>query len=228
MTLVLAHRGYTARALENTLEAFGEARRLGADGVELDVRRSADGALVVHHDALVAGVGPLSELGARDLPSHVPLLTDTLGVCEGMLVNVEVKNSPGEPGYDPDQAVAVATASAIVDGGFADSVVVSSFNPASLDAVRGAEPALAVGWLIGPGADPLATLARAVDAGYQALHPFVSEATGPVVERAHGAGLAVHVWTVDTDADLHRMVALGVDAVITDRLPEALALVRGG
>src|SRR5581483_725792 len=97
MTAVFAHRGCTEGFVENTLEAFAEARRLGADGVELDVRLTADGALAVHHDAEIAGRGPLHELGVADLPAHVPLLADALGVCEGMVVNVEIKNAPHDP-----------------------------------------------------------------------------------------------------------------------------------
>jgi len=227
MTLVLAHRGATASATENTLEAFGEARRLGADGVELDVRRSADGALVVHHDAVIAGRGPVAGLAARELPPHVPLLPDVLAVCEGMLVNVEIKNAPGEPGYDADEGVSVATAATIVECGWADSVIVSSFNAASIDAVRIAEPRLAVGWLLGLDADPLGALGRAAEAGYRALHPFVTQVSTRLVEAAHDAGLAVNVWTVNPDDALREMVALGVDAVITDRLEEALVIAGG-
>jgi len=228
VTLVLAHRGYTGSAVENTLEAFAEARRLGADGVELDVRRSADGALVVHHDAVIPGAGAVAELGARELPPHVPLLPDALGVCEGMLVNVEIKNLPGDPGYDPDEAVSVATAATIVECGWADGVIVSSFNAPSIDAVRNAEPRLRVGWLLGPGADPAASVSPAAEAGYRALHPFVAQVNARLVDQAHAAGLAVNVWTVNPDSTLREMVGLGVDAVITDRLPEALVVARGG
>src|ERR1700761_3714211 len=100
MTAVFAHRGCTEGFTENTLEAFAEAKRLGADGVELDVRLTADGALVVHHDPLVAGIGPVAEVTVPQLPGHIPLLVDALAVCEGMVVNVEIKNGPGEPGHD--------------------------------------------------------------------------------------------------------------------------------
>jgi glycerophosphoryl diester phosphodiesterase len=228
VTLVLAHRGYTGSAGENTLAAFADARRLGADGVELDVRRSADGALVVHHDAVIADAGPVAELTARELPSHVPLLPDALAVCEGMVVNVEIKNSPGDAGYDPDEAVSVATAATIVECGWAEGVIVSSFNAPSIDAVRNAEPRLAVGWLLGLAADPAASVVRAAGAGYQALHPFVSQVTGALVAQAHDAGLTVNVWTVNPDQALREMVAFGVDAVITDRLEEALVIVGEG
>ena len=118
VTNVWAHRGCTEPAetapqgfTENTLEAFAEARRRGADGVELDVRLTADGGLAVHHDAEVPGLGPICELGVADLPAHVPLLADALGASEGMLVNVEIKNAPQDPGWDEGEAVAA------LDGG---------------------------------------------------------------------------------------------------------------
>src|SRR5271157_3260826 len=106
MTAVFAHRGCTEGFTENTLDAFSEARRLGADGVELDVRLTKDGALAVHHDAEIPGVGVVPDLGVSDLPPHVALLADVLAVCEGMTVNVEIKNAPQDPGWDPGEVVA--------------------------------------------------------------------------------------------------------------------------
>ncbi len=134
MTAVFAHRGCTEGFVENTLDAFAEARRLGADGVELDVRLTADGALAVHHDAEIPGLGVIAELGVADLPAHVPLLADVLAVCEGMVVNVEIKNAPQDPGWDPGEAVAALTAAAIEEAGWTDRVIVSSFQAA--DAAR--------------------------------------------------------------------------------------------
>ena len=101
MTAVYAHRGCTEGFTENTLDAFAEARRLGADGVELDVRLTADGALAVHHDAEIPGLGAIAALGVADLPAHVPLLPDVLAVCDGMVVNVEIKNAPQDHGVGP-------------------------------------------------------------------------------------------------------------------------------
>ena len=115
MTAVFAHRGCTEGFLENTVEAFAEARRLGADGVELDVRLTADGALAVHHDAVIADHGPVAELAVSQLPSHVPLLEDVLAVCDGMVVNVEIKNDPRDPGYDASESIAGVVASVLAE-----------------------------------------------------------------------------------------------------------------
>jgi glycerophosphoryl diester phosphodiesterase len=227
MTAVFAHRGCTQGFVENTIDAFAEARRVGADGVELDVRLSADGALVVHHDAEVPGLGPIAALGVADLPPHVPLLTDVLAVCEGMVVNVEIKNAPQDPGWDETEAVASLTAATIEEAGWTDRVLVSSFQVATLRAVQVADGRLALAALWGFAADPEPALAEAVASGFVAVHPFFTAVDAALVERAHAAGLAVNVWTVNAPEDLHAMVALGVDAVITDRLMAAVAIAGG-
>jgi len=227
VTAVYAHRGCTEGFSENTLDAFVEARRLGADGVELDVRLTADGALAVHHDAEIPGLGVIADLGVADLPAHVPLLADVLAVCDGMVVNVEIKNAPQDPGWDPTEAVAALTATAIEEAGWTDRVIVSSFQAATLMAVQAAEGRLALGALWGFAADPGPALAEATSAGFRAVHPFVASVTPELVARARSAGLAVNVWTVNAPDDLRAMVDLGVDTVITDRLRAALAAVGG-
>ncbi len=227
MTAVFAHRGCTEGFTENTLDAFAEARRVGADGVELDVRLTADGALAVHHDAEIPGLGAIAELGVADLPAHVPLLADVLAVCDGMVVNVEIKNAPQDPGWDAGEAVAALTAAAIDEAGWIDRVIVSSFQVTTLRAVQAADGRLALGALWGFGAEPGPALAQAAAAGFRAVHPFVTSVTPELVERAHGAGLAVNVWTVNSPDDLRAMVGLEVDTVITDRLRDALAVAGG-
>jgi glycerophosphoryl diester phosphodiesterase len=227
VTAVFAHRGITDGFVENTIEAFSEARRLGADGVELDVRQSADGALVVHHDAVIEGVGPICEIAVRDLPAHVPLLDAVLRACDGLVVNVEIKNDHDVPGsYDESGALGMAVVGAITELGWLERTIISSFDVLSIDTVRAAEPRAVVGWLLGAAVDPLSRLAQASARGYQAVHPFVAGVRPELVAQAHDAGLAVNVWTVNADADLAAMVALGVDAVITDRVAAALAIAR--
>lgn len=228
MTAVVAHRGCTEGFTENTIDAFMEARRLGADGVELDVRLTADGALAIHHDAEIPGLGTIDQLGVVDLPAHVPLLADVLAACEGMVVNVEIKNAPQDPGWDPTEAVAALTAAAIDEAGWTARVIVSSFQEATLRAVQAADGRLALGALWGFGAEVEPALAAAVEAGFGAVHPFVVSVTPELVARAHAMGLAVNVWTVNAPEDLRTMVAIGADTVITDRLDDALAAAAAG
>jgi glycerophosphoryl diester phosphodiesterase len=228
VTAVFAHRGCTEGFTENTLDAFVEARRLGADGVELDVRLTADGALAIHHDAEIPGIGTIDQLEVAELPAHVPLLADVLAVCEGMVVNVEIKNAPQDPGWDAGEAVAALTAAVIDEAGWTARVLVSSFQMATLRAVQAADGRLALGALWGFGTEVEAALAEVAEAGFSAVHPFVLSVTPELVGRAHAMGLAVNVWTVNAPDDLRAMVAAGVDTVITDRLGEALAAAGGG
>lgn len=228
MTAVFAHRGCTEGFLENTLDAFAEARRLGADGVELDVRLTADGALVVHHDAELPGVGAIAQAGVNDLPAHVPLLAEALAVCEGMVVNVEIKNDPGEPGWDAGEAVAALTAAAIEDAGWTRQVIVSSFQVSTLLAVQAADSRLPLGALWFLVDDPEQSLADAAASGFGAVHPFVTMVDERLVRWAHQRAMLVNAWTVNAAADLAHMVEVGVDAVITDRLHDALAVARRG
>lgn len=240
---VLAHRGGTGPWRENTLEAFAGALGAGAAGVELDVRRSADGTLVVHHDAEVAGAGLVHELRRDQLPEWVPSLEAALATCAGAVVNVEIKNAPTEPGYEASQQVATDVADFLAALGTGPdprpaAVIVSSFWPDSLGAVRAADEfagrddsvpgatalgATALGLLVHPAFDALAALDRAVGLGCAALHPHHSQVSPDLVERAHGLDVAVVTWTVNSPADLDAVVGAGADAVITDSVAETLA-----
>jgi glycerophosphoryl diester phosphodiesterase len=230
---VLAHRGGIGAWRENTLEAFAGALQLGADGVELDVRRTSDGALVIHHDAEIPGTGAIHELEAADLPAWVPGLDQALESCAGAVVNVEVKNAPVEPGFDPSERVAVQvaaalSASAVSPGRAPAHVIVSSFWPATLEAVRRAGPEIAVGLLVHPLFDASQWADEAAALGCAALHPFHAQVTRELVEQAHDLGMSVLTWTVNERDDLASVAAAGVDGVITDHVTEAReALGRG-
>jgi glycerophosphoryl diester phosphodiesterase len=225
---VQAHRGSPDAAngiRENTLEAFFRARRVGADGVELDVRMTSDGGLAIHHDPVIRGVGTICELTAGELPGSVPLLSDALEACEGVIVNIEIKNLPGEPGFDPTERVAREVADLVVATGWASSVVISSFWPDTLDAVRNSHADLATGLLLASWFDPLEGITAATGRGCTALHPHVDLVTMALVDRAHEAGLSVAAWTANDRSQLEAMDAAGVDTVITDDVALALATI---
>jgi len=114
---VIAHRGACRRAPENTVAAFELARELGSDWVELDVRRTADGALAVHHDAALADGRLIVDLAASDLPPDVPGLGAALDACRGMGVNIEIKNAPVDADFDPDRTLAGDVVALLADRG---------------------------------------------------------------------------------------------------------------
>jgi len=202
--------------VENSLEAFARSRRLGADGVELDVRLTADRELAVHHDSEIHGIGPVHEVRARDLSPGIPLLAEALEACAHMVVNIEVKNLPTEAAFDPGEHAARMVVDLLESSGRAPSVIVSSFWSGALEAVRERGADVATGLLVAPGFDPGRSLADAIRLGCAALHlPFglVGRAT---VDAAHDAGLAVAAWTVSDRDGLELVRSAGVDTVITD------------
>jgi glycerophosphoryl diester phosphodiesterase len=229
---VLGHRGGNGPWHENSLDAFTAALRAGADGVELDVRRSVDGELVVLHDAEVPGAGLVHERRRDQLPEWVPTLDQALAACAGAVVNVEVKNVPGDPGYDETNRVSLDVATVLArDTGPGTPgpahVVVSSFWPDTLAAVgSGGGPgtvAVALGLLVHPALDAPSMLETAAGLGCAALHPHHSQVTPELVERAHGLDLAVFTWTVNDPEDLDAVAGAGVDGVITDDVAHTLA-----
>jgi glycerophosphoryl diester phosphodiesterase len=221
-----AHRGSPDPASgvrENTLEAFFRARRLGAQGVELDVRRTADGALAVHHDAEIRGFGPVHEVVADELPPSVAFLPAALDACEGLEVNIELKNLPGEPGFDPDERMAREVAELVVAADRVSTVVVSSFWPGSLAAVRESRPELTTGLLLAPWFDATQAVPLALENGCSALHPHTSLVDAALMAKATGAGLSVATWTVNDLEQFDALANLGVDTVITDDVTLALS-----
>ena len=103
MTLIFAHRGARLAAPENTEVAFQLAGELGADGIELDVRVTADGVAVIHHDPRLADGREVHALDLRALPHSIPTLHAGLDACGSLTVNIELKNSRHDPAYDGDR-----------------------------------------------------------------------------------------------------------------------------
>jgi glycerophosphoryl diester phosphodiesterase len=226
---VWAHRGSAgAGRKENTLRAFEEAVRLGADGIELDARLTADGAVVVHHDPEVDRLGAIRRLGSSDLPGFIPFLEEALRVAGSLLVNVELKDLPGEPGWDPAETLARAVSEMLGQRrGFAKAkVLVSSFSLEALKAVTSVDPGIRTGWLLVPGADTVRALAIARDLGRSAVHPHRSGVNTDLVTEAHRLELAVNTWTVNDADQVVELARQGVDALITDDVAMALRVLE--
>jgi glycerophosphoryl diester phosphodiesterase len=206
---VLAHRGAARAAPENTVAAFRAAAALGADGVELVVRRAADGALVVHHDPI----------GDHPLAPDVPTLVDALDAVTGV-VNIEVKGLPTEPDYDADHGVAREVARVVAQREMHDRVIVSSFDTDALDCVRATDARIRTGWLTLPGFAVEEIVKGARARGYDAIHPerraLLAHDAVALVALAHDAGLAVNTWTVDDPDEMRALADAAVDAIITN------------
>jgi glycerophosphoryl diester phosphodiesterase len=239
--LVFAHRGGSGLAPENTLAAFDNGLGLGADGLELDVRLSRDGVVVVHHDATVdrttSAHGPVSaftadelariDAGCRFTARHaqpfrrqhlgVPTLDEVLARYRDVPIIVELKVNTIE--------MAAATIDVVRRRAALDRVCLGSFGRRVLRAVRRLEPAIATSaareevrwalyrsWCGLPPRHPRYTAFQVPEwsGGTRVVSPAF-------VDLAHAAGVAVQVWTVDTDEDARRLLRWGVDALITDR-----------
>ena len=227
--LVLAHRGARRVAPENTVEAFARAVAMGADGVELDVRRTVDGVAVVHHDPATSEGALIAATTASTLRTahpEIPTLEDALDACAGLLVNIEIKNSPLEPGFDRDERPADAVIALLDERGERDRVIVSSFQLATIDRVRACSAWVPTGLLTVTRA-AAALMDRLVDADHHALHPgrqaMSRRRAAQVVAHAHDRGLRVNVWTVNAPTTLARLRDVGVAGLIPDVPDVALA-----
>jgi glycerophosphoryl diester phosphodiesterase len=215
---------------ENTVAAFLRARELGADGVELDVRRSGDARLVVHHDPEAPGVGLIARApfaAVREARPDIPTLDEALEACAGMIVNVEIKCLPWEPDSDAgDRAVVRAVVDLLQRAEHVPTtaVIVSSFDLGAVDAVRVLAPDLATGWLTS-GQQLRPAAAMAASHGHAWLNPDRPTAlrtSREDIAEAHRNGVRVNVWTVDDPAHVTRLAAAGVDAIITNTPEVAL------
>ena len=228
MMNVIGHRGASGDFAENTLLAFRGARAQGADWVELDVRRTSDGVLVVHHDPSISGGDVIAHTEYDALPDTVPTLAEALQASAPMGVNVEIKNSPGEAGHDPSGELARLTIDVIARSAGASEILVSSFDLDTLVVVRSISGAPPTGYLVLSADDPLDAVAAAVVGGHRAINPWDPFVTADSVKRSHAAGIEVNVWTVDDPDRIRQLAAWGVDSVITNRPAVALeALGRG-
>lgn len=242
--LIVAHRGASKDHPENTLEAFEAATVAGAGAVEFDVRVTSDGHAVVLHDASVDrttdGAGLVRDLTLEQVrclrintsegDTGVPTLREVLESLSGRVaVDIEIKNVPGEPDFDPDREVAVELVHAALDEvAFVGEVIVSSFNPRSIDASRSARPEIATGLLTDVDVAAEAAIRFASVHGHRWVLPYVDrvrEGGDGVAARAHGVGLRLGVWITDDPDVALALFRSGVDAVATNdpaRIGDAL------
>lgn len=227
--LVIGHRGASAAFPENTLAAFAGAADAGADWVELDVRRTRDGELVVHHDPVAGGL-VIVETERADLPVSIPTLGEALALCvaKGLGVNVEIKSDAREPDFDPSYAV-VGDVVALLDGGDVPDrarLLITSFDPACVARVRALDGGLPTGQLALDLSERVALLDRTAAAGHVSLNPWDPFVDADLVAAARERGLAVYPWTVDAPERMAELVALGVDGIITN-VPDVLRALLG-
>ena len=235
-TLVFAHRGADLVAPENTIPAFKEAEHLGADGVELDVRLSRNGDLIVMHDSSVQRTtgqnGRVSQLTLKQLKAldagcrfdpafrgtRIPTLEEVFAALRPQtLVNIEIKANPlwHSPTIE-EKLVRFLQAERLTP-----QVLIASFAPLALRRIRRLAPEIATAQLCTKYVFLPCCLQQAWRSGAQAVHPHRTTTSRQLVEDIHRAGFHVGVWTVNDEEEMRRLVQWGVEIIITD-WPERL------
>lgn len=238
-TLFAAHRGGALLWPENSMLAYRNALALGADFLETDVHLTADGHLVVLHDPTLdrttTGRGPVRALSLADLADarlkaadgavtgeRIPTLAELLDLLSASTARLllEIKVGAGRDAYPGIEEKALALVKA---RGLLERVVVMAFEDAAIRRVRALDTTVRTTLLVGRGrverarVPPAEAVRWATDAGASELgidHRLLD--TG-VVTAARGAGLRLATWTVNEEADIRRVLDLGVDLVISDR-----------
>ena len=217
MTEILAHRAIIGDERENTIGAFLACKHQGVFGVELDVRLTKDGALVVHHDLGIDYVGQIPDLNLAEIPSWAPRLGDALEACGPMYVNVEIKNDPREVGYDQSGEIANLVVGEVQKHG-PEYVLVSSFDLATIDYVKLTSESVKTGFLTLRADDDM--IEMLVERGHNSVNAHFMGLTEEFVMRARRLGLLVCAWTVDDSEVARKLAKWGVDYVITNKVEE--------
>lgn len=226
---IWAHRGASGYAPENTMEAFSEAVRRGADGIELDVQLTKDGEIVVIHDEKLGrvsnGSGWVKDHTLKELrklnfnktfpeqgAARIPTLKEVYELMgkEGMLVNVELKTSIVFYEGLTDKVLELSARM-----GMEDKVLYSSFNHYTLLEMKQKNPAIRTGMLFEDGIVDAPVYASRL--GVDAIHPIYAHLQHPgFLRQCREENLPLHVWTVNTKERFLEMQKAGVDAVITN------------
>ena len=229
--IIFAHRGDSAHAPENTLASFRRAQVEGADAIELDAQLSADGKVVVFHDATLGrttdGSGRVSEksldeLRALDAGSRfaesfrgerIPLLDEVLDVVgKKLFINIEFK-----PHFTPEGALVQAVCEVVKRHAIESNIIFSSFHARSLQMAAGLLPRVPSGLIARPGwAGAWARSFGFSFGDYLALHPNLADASPQQVRRVHRLGRRIHVWPVRGREQMERLIDWDVDGIITN------------
>ena len=239
-TMIYAHRGASEKLPENTLAAFAEAVRMGADGVELDVQACASGELVVAHDEWLErvsdGSGWIAQTTLTELKklnfskthpefghAEIPTLREVFDLLKNtrLGINIELKNS-----LIPYPNLEERVLEEVNRWFSADRVIFSSFSHASMVRMKALDAGVMCGLLYSASLVNPWDYARKL--GVDALHPQFFEVITPGGEcrKAHEAGIRVHTWTVDREDAIRRVLEEGADILITNRPDAALVCLQ--
>lgn len=230
---IIAHRGYSARAPENTLAALEAALKAGADAVEFDVSTAACGTPVLFHDPMLSrttnGVGPLRRRTLEQLKTldagkwfspdfagtRIPTFDESLRALKGRVGRVYAEVKGFRELEDTDRMVRLAR-----DAGMLGEVVFISLNWTLLDRMRSQEPGLSIGYVVDQEAEYKEAVQRCSGDTAAMVHvrSDLLAAAPSVLGRLRDQGTEVAVWTVDDPAEAPRLLAMGVGRITTNQV----------
>ena len=225
--IIIGHRGATGLAPENTLLSFRTAMNLGAHMVELDIHETLDGHLVCIHDGTVErttnGTGTVAEMTLQELRTFdagqgekIPLLYEVLDLVRNrMRVNIELKTLGVEKNVEEQ----------VVSRNMIDEVIVSSFFPANLLAMKELNPEIKTAILVSYPMNDL--IPYTMELGSDAVNPRFSFVSNEMIEEAHKNSLKIYPWTVNDGSQMHMLLQMGVDGIITDFPNLGLEVLKG-
>lgn len=233
-SLNFAHRGFSGKYLENTMESFQAAYEAGADGIELDVQLTQDGEVIIFHDAtldrLTNTSGWIAEWTAQELSNvRMPQMTENgmkmyaiptfdeymeWAQEKELITNIEIKSITSE-----DYGLERKVLKYIQEYGVEEKIVISSFHKDALLRVKEINPTMECG-LLTPGCNSkILRLTQAL--GVEYIHPHYTSITKELVREAERLGLEMNVWTVNDGYALEKMIGMEPLGIITDH-PERL------
>ena len=229
--IIFGHRGACALAPENTIASFKLAVEHGADFIELDAKLSSDGEVMVIHDQTVDrttnGTGRVNQLTCAQLKAldagskfdkkftgeKIPSLDEVFkAVGKQIFINVELTNYASKNDDLVQKVVALVKANKMED-----RILFSSFLPRNLVKAHELLPHAPVAILCLEAIPGILSRSFAMmKISPKIIHPFLLDVNGRTVKKEHERGRRVHVWTVNADSDLRRMIEAGVDGIFTD------------
>ena len=239
--LVTAHRGFSGDAPENTLAAFKKAMEVDSDMIELDVRFSKDGQIVVMHDDTLDrttnGRGKVSDYTLKELKQFdagswfapqfsgepIPTLVEVLELAKGKIpVNIEIKDE--SPSRYKITDLAARALQEVKKAGMAGQVIFSSFYPSSLEQIKERDPRIWVALLYHRDWNSL----REVTGGraFSAVNLRHSFLTREKIGRIHQEGMKVNTYTVNSEEEMERFIRWGVDGIITNHPDKLIQILK--
>lgn len=234
MTQIFAHRGFSASFPENTMAAFIEAEKAGADGIELDIQLTKDGEIVVIHDEKVdrttSGIGYVKDFSFKEIrklnanktgikKEPIPALTEVLEWLKTnqLICNIELKN--GVLSYEGMEEKAIQL---IHHYGLSERIIFSSFNHYSIVHCYRLAPEIETAPLYFEGIFMPWIYAQSIRA--KGIHPKYNAITDEIIKKAIENNIAVRPYTVNKDAVMQRLFKVNCTAFITDDPAKAIRL----